>query len=107
MPFHRKSLNIIVVSKACRKRQTSWNQLVGREKWGMQMIKWYLYSLPIPKAKAGAGLASVKDENYSSLLLSDSPLRDHSGSSAGLENSACPGTPLCRRLGWQWHKTAL
>lgn len=47
--------------------------LVGREKWGMQMIKWYLYSLPIPKAKAGAGLVSVKDENYSSLLLSDQP----------------------------------
>lgn len=70
--------------------------LVGREKWGMQIIKWYLYSLPIPKA--GAELMSVKEENYSSLLLSDNPLGDHSSSYVGLEYSTCPGTPLCWRL---------
>jgi len=66
-----------------------------------------LYSLPIPKAKAGAGLVSVKDENYSSLLLSGSPLGDHASSYVGWESSACPGTPLCWRLWWQGHKSAM
>ena len=50
-PLIENQVNIIVVSKTCRKRQTT--MLVG--KWGVQMIKWYFIAFPFLKLKQEPG----------------------------------------------------